>query len=77
MTNKYGSADLRAKQRSWIRRVNVNSIYYFGMLLILTLIHVLYTMDYKYGVHVLAGKNDLKGHDDVAKMEAEILLITV
>ena len=38
------------------------------MLLTLTLLHILYTVHYNYGVHVIAGKNKLMGHGDIDKM---------
>ena len=38
------------------------------MLFTLTLLHILYTVHYNYGVHVIAGKNELMGHGDIDKM---------
>ena len=49
--------DPDAKQKSWTRRVNVNTTFYFGTLTVLTLLNILYTVHYNYGVDVLAWKD--------------------
>ena len=52
-----GEVDAIAVQKSWARRVNVNSSYYFGTLILLTLLNIMYAVHYDFGVDVLVWKD--------------------